>query len=120
MEKFQFRVISRHSLPESEKCPRCLNVFQNFMDLGRGLMGCFKCGSVFVSRTVRDFNYGRIVEQMLLQDLEAREVDKKPPTEIRKDDPDPIFTCSCGKVCKSKAGLVAHQRKCNGGNTGVG
>jgi len=75
----------------AEKCPRCLMLRENFLDIGGELLGCLKCGSVFVRKGFRD---GLDVKGM----LEAQG---------RAD-----WVCECGKVCGSKAGLMAHGRVC--------
>ena len=52
----RFRVASRlQGRDEGEKCPRCLEGWVDFMevDAEKGLFGCYKCGSVFVKKSVR-------------------------------------------------------------------
>jgi hypothetical protein len=106
MSDLNLKVLSRHDSVQNEKCPKCLNVFQHFMDLDGGKLGCYKCGTIFVSKPVRDYNYSRIVEQMKAQQAEKlRLVD---PVQAR-------FLCAhsgCRFEAKTKAGLKAHQRRC--------
>jgi len=95
-----YRVKDRHETVENEKCPRCLEMFKHFMDLGDGLFACYKCGSVFVGKETRDYNYFRIKEQLELQKKETVE-------ELTEN-----LTCVCKFKAKSLAGLSAHQRRC--------
>lgn len=91
------------------KCPMCRYAWQDFMDVGaslgleRGvLLGCYVCGIMFVSKPVRDFDKNHKREAVESESLPVGE-----PSEA--DD----FVAICGKVCKTKAGLLAHERKCN-------
>ena len=128
----QFRVASKHETVDTEKCPRCLDVFQHFMEVTHGLLACYKCGSVFISKPVRDYNYSRIMEQQKEQQLEVQDLEKlrahkckcdqetlvdpiTGPPEVIKESETIRFLCSypeCRFEAKSKAGLVAHQRRC--------
>ena len=84
-----YGVRSRHDLNSNEKCPRCLTIFQDFIDLDKGLLGCYRCGSVFVSKDIRDAEYRC----------------KKEKLEKLKES----LKCHiCGKACKSKLGLTSH------------
>ncbi|MCP4262805.1 MAG: hypothetical protein GY774_35650 [Planctomycetes bacterium] len=107
------RVASRHDAAENEKCPRCLSVFQHFMQLESALLGCYRCGSVFVSKPVRDYNYSRIVDQLKLQQVEEAEYKKM--AEITG--PHERFICGCEFEAKTRAGLAAHQRSCGANST---
>ena len=102
-----YRVKDRHETVENEKCPRCLEMFKHFMDLGDGLFACYKCGSVFVGKETRDYNYFRIKEQLELQ--------KKEVAVVLEEEVEPLvdnFTCVCKFKAKSAAGLSAHKRRC--------
>ena len=84
-----YGIKSRHEGHANEKCPRCLNIFQDFIDIGNGLLGCYKCGCVFVSKDIRDNEYAHKKERVL---------------DINKE-----RTCpECGKVCRNKFGLTSH------------
>jgi uncharacterized C2H2 Zn-finger protein len=100
MEKSDFTVVSRHDL-ENEKCPRCLTIFVNFMVVGENLLGCLNCGSIFVKKEVREFVRDHQKEIMQIHKFAL------PPVGDH--------ACGCGFEAKTKAGLKAHQRKCENG-----
>lgn len=109
----KFRVASRFDdRYAGEKCPFCKNAFQDFMELSEELLACFSCGAAFVPKSVKDSEYaGKKVQ--LERQLAGVVVEEAP--EGSKGG----FKCTmlgedgkaCGKVCKNKLGLMAHQRK---------
>lgn len=99
----KYGILSRHDAIENEKCPKCLMVFQHFIEVGEGVLGCLKCGSVFVGKVYREtFTPARIVEILKAQKKAAIQ-----PAEERSE-----FIAPCGFEAKSKAGKVAHERSC--------
>jgi len=81
----------------SEKCPKCSMINVNFINinLDAGLLGCFSCGGVFVSKRFRN---NLDVRAMLTEQKE----DKR-------------FICSvpgCRRDCGTKLGLMKHEEKC--------
>ena len=103
MEISDFSIVSKHDL-DNEKCPRCLTIFVNFMVVGENLLGCLNCGSVFVKKDVREF-----VRDHQKEILELNKAGHHILVDDIKN------TCGCGFEAKSKAGLKAHQRKCENG-----
>ena len=85
-----YRILSRFDEGnKGEKCPRCLMVGVNFLDIGGEMLGCLVCGGVFIKRSYR---VGLDVRGIL-------------------EGQDRGHVCGdCGKGCKSAAGLVAHRR----------
>ena len=96
MEISDFSIKNRHSGDANEKCPRCLTIFVNFMVVDENLLGCLNCGAVFVRKEVRGFVRSHQKEILINRDV-------KPIDNV----------CNCGFEAKTKAGLAAHQRKCN-------
>lgn len=96
-------VKNRHSCVDNEKCPKCLGIYQHFMDLEDGLLGCFVCGCVFVSKPVRDEVWKTVPAIVRQHQIEAQQA--KIAAENKT-------LCDCGFEAKNKAGLLAHQRKC--------
>lgn len=47
-----FTILSRRD-SGSDKCPRCSRLNVDFIDLGLGMLGCFDCGTVFVTKVER-------------------------------------------------------------------
>ena len=81
---------------KGDVCPKCRMLNQNFPILGATLFSydvkvqeflCMTCGTIFVPKSERS----KIDIKALMNPL----------------------TCTCGKVCKSKAGLESHKRSCN-------
>jgi hypothetical protein len=102
----KFRVASRWDKRyELEKCPVCKNAFQDFLELSEDLLGCFSCGVVFVPKHVKDSEYAGKKVQLEKQLAEVKEEDVEPGT------PGALKCSICGKLCKSKLGLMSHQRK---------
>lgn len=105
MELSDFRLLSKHDADKTEKCPRCLQIFQNFLDLGHNQLACLKCGCVFVGRDVRSF-----VDRNQKAILKSQELE----VQIKEHFADELV-CACGFKAKNKTGLVAHKRHCNNG-----
>jgi len=85
---------------KGERCPKCSETFSNFIIIDDNLLACYKCGTVFVRKFIRDMEYDRVKEQLAIQI-----VYKKPTVE------ETVWLCKiCGKLCKSKGGLGAHMR----------
>jgi hypothetical protein len=98
------------------------------MDLGNGRLGCYQCGSVFISKPVRDYNYSRTIDQLKAQQAEAEDfklgktlIEQFPyPPKSVKETEKVRWVCGhvkpdkspCGFEAKSKAGLGAHMRRC--------
>lgn len=118
----RFKVASRLNIrQEGEKCPRCLDGWVDFMvvDEENGLLGCYKCGSVFVSKAIREEERVGKKEQLARQVIVV--VNDKPglvaalPAAVDK----PAFICTepgCGKAFTVKVALIGHMRshKANG------
>jgi hypothetical protein len=101
----KYRVASRFDkINETEKCPNCKNAFQDFIEFSEDLFGCFKCGTAFVPKRVRDAEFEGKRDQLDKQLSEMTDVftDAK--------DPDGLRCSVCNKICKSKLGLMSHQR----------
>ena len=100
-----FRVASR-MLHESdgEKCPKCREIFTDFMMIDTNVWACYKCGTVFVPTRVRKAEIADKKAQILRQ-LEER----KAVEEAEKVQP---LTCQhCGFVAKTEQGLKVHIKK---------
>lgn len=91
------RLVSKHRLPENEKCPKCLMIFSNFAQVSDDLLGCLKCGCVFIRSEVRN---------------ELSEHQAKILVEQDKVIELPVYRCECGFEAKNNVGLAAHQRHC--------
>ena len=90
------------ALNKGEKCPKCLNINVNFLDMGESCLSCLRCGCMFVRKSLLDS-----IDQKAL--LEKQRIE------------DEGFLCRVGGCShkipfKTKAGLMAHQR---GGKCGV-
>jgi ribosomal protein L37AE/L43A len=109
-----FKVVTWKESGENEKCPKCLNIRQDFMEVFPNVWGCYQCGCVFIPKAVRYKELEGKREQIKLQ--EAKKEDAPAPVsaeEIKEilAEPEPEWKCEvCGKVCGSKAGLAAHMR----------
>jgi len=79
---------------QDNKCPNCLFLNQNFIKVSDGMLACYKCGTVFIAKYVRDDF------QLNLRDiLKAQEQDRSK------------WVCEeCGKICKTKNGLMVHSK----------
>ena len=96
-------------LNSSEACVYCRTGFVDFADiLGNGtLLGCYVCGGVFMSSDCRAHEKEHKAEQLKRQE----EVVSATTSPVIEDE-QTIFTAKCGKECKSRAGLQAHERAC--------
>ena len=74
---------------KTEKCPVCLSISQNFMELSENTLGCLYCGCVFVPKFIRK---GLDIKALL--EAQSKE----------------LICEVCGKVCKSALGLTSHMR----------
>ena len=84
-------------------------VWQDFIDIsGDGkMLGCYECGTVFISKRTRLEDLAGKCEYLDALSQTASVVEKKEPmTEVFE------FTAKCGKLCKSNAGRVSHERRC--------
>lgn len=105
------RIRSRHDLPGQEKCPHCLQIFVNFADLGNSLLGCLKCGCVFIEKDKRE--YLREHQKTILSDqLANKELVELGAKVDNGKVVVSLLECECGFIAKSNAGLAAHQRNC--------
>jgi hypothetical protein len=140
----EYRILSRHDTVSNEKCPNCLTIFQHFLDFAdaryldqAGRLACLKCGTVFISKRVREeLTPGRIKDILEQQSLEEANDEnseyfknlKLPHSQtleaaVNQPDTDagktPIavinemFTAPCGFEAKTKAGQVNHSRSCD-------
>ena len=101
----KFRIASRFDERyKDEKCPQCRTAFQDFMELSEDLLGCFSCGVAFIPKSTKDSEYAGKKVQLELQLREMSEGD------IESDGVKGLKCSVCGKVCKNKLGLMAHQR----------
>lgn len=98
---------------KGERCPKCSEVFSNFIIIDDSLLACYKCGTVFVRKFIRDREYIRVKTQLAIQAKEKEKTVKdedivhKRPTIEGTD----TWLCKvCGKLCKSKLGLASHMR----------
>ncbi len=96
----RFRVASRMlKETETEKCPRCLEGWSNFIILDETLWACFKCGSVFVPKSVRYKEQEGLKDQIEKQVAEVKEKEKEE------------FRCpQCDFVGKNVKSLDTHKR----------
>ena len=96
------RIASRFSDENrGERCPRCLMLNRNFLELSDVMLGCLDCGSVFIRKS---FRVALDVRGMLeSQMLECGKV-------VGEAKPAGHVCCDCGLECKSAAGLAAHRR----------
>lgn len=106
----KFRVASRFDdRYKLEKCPQCKTAFQDFMELSEDLLACFSCGSAFIPKSLKDSEWGGKKVQLEKQLLEVTDIESEDGTGMKctmLDEDGKV----CGKVCKSKLGLMAHQR----------
>jgi len=107
----KFRIASRFDERyKLEKCPQCRSAFQDFMELSEDLLACFSCGVAFVPKALKDSEWAGKKERLERQLLEIKDIDSDDGTGLK---------CTmlnedgkvCGKICKNKLGLMAHQRK---------
>lgn len=131
MSRFRvFRKLGAGQRGVVEKCPICSEGWVDFMDInGDGsLLGCYKCGAVFVSKSLRDSELQgkkeQIERQLKPEYLKEPVKDRVPDAvkalndaflETLKDDigqtDDVKFICpTCQKECKNQVGLMAHMR----------
>ena len=104
----KFRVASRFDERYvGEKCPQCKMAFQDFIEFGDELLACFACGVAFIPRMVKDAEWSGKKAQLEKQLAEMTDVESEDDKGLRCTFP------GCGKVCKSKLGLMAHQRSHN-------
>jgi ribosomal protein L37AE/L43A len=68
-----FRVITWKESGENEKCPKCLNIRQDFMEIMPNVWACYQCGCVFVPKAVRYKELEGKREQVALQQRERAE-----------------------------------------------
>jgi len=76
------------------------------------ILGCFSCGATFIPGGLRDSEWSGKKAQLEKQLDEVRDIDSDDGTGLKctmlaKDGK------VCGKVCKNKLGLMAHQRSHN-------
>ena len=89
-----------------ERCPKCLITNQNFLVISHAdilLLGCFRCGTVFVSR--------RFISMLDVRAL----LDEQKCAEQEANAPDPAakYQCpSCQRDCRTGSGLAAHLKVC--------
>ena len=127
---------------EGEKCPVCRMINTNFYVLESGLLGCRSCGCVFISRGVRHNAQkidviNRPSHEIIEEEVNAQKV-RKDERQVQKEGNErqggeeesgqdiqlsekegpeagnekEIKCERCGMICKSLAGLRAHQRRC--------
>ena len=102
------RIESKHDC-RGDKCPFCLQVHVNFAVVSDDLLGCLKCGCVFIRKSVKEDLRDRQVE-ILVEQLKEKEVPKDP---FHDDfDPSEKLYCECGFFAKNTTGLAAHKRHC--------
>jgi len=95
-----------------EKCPQCKMAFQDFMELSEDLLACFSCGVAFVPKGLKDSEWVGKKAQLERQLLEVRDIDSEDGKGLKctmLDEDGKV----CGRICKNKLGLMAHQRKHN-------
>jgi predicted adenine nucleotide alpha hydrolase (AANH) superfamily ATPase len=95
-----------------DKCPRCLDGWVDFMDInGDGtLLGCYKCGCVFVSKDVRASEIEGKKEQLEKQDEELAKEKESQESEILSEQ-EGAYKCEiCGKTFGAKIALIGHMR----------
>jgi hypothetical protein len=95
----------------NEKCPRCLETYNDFMDiLGDGaVLGCYKCGTLFVSRELRAKEVGGKKEQIMFQRMTKTVKVEESPADASF--PPGGYVCGeCHKICKTRLGLDSHLR----------
>jgi ribosomal protein L37AE/L43A len=129
-----FRVITWKESGEQEKCPKCLNIRQDFMEIMPNVWACYQCGCVFVPKAVRykeiEGKRGQIAKQEAEKELNILpgKIMLSPGNKVVFSEGMEVvsgklevsaesgFKCMiCEKECASKAGLLAHQRKAHKG-----
>jgi len=80
---------------KDDRCPICKYLNQNFIEVSDKELSCYSCGLMFLNKETRNAMKAVSFEMLKKQGEEKRE-----------------YPCDCGFKAKSKAGLVAHQRKC--------
>jgi len=121
MSRFRvFRKLGAGQRGVVEKCPICSEGWVDFIDInGDGsLLGCFKCGCVFISKSLRDSELQGKKEQIEKQLREAaklpdavKAVNEAFQETMTYDFTEDGFVCpTCQKVCKNQVGLMAHMR----------
>lgn len=101
----KFRIASRFDERyKDEKCPQCKTAFQDFMELSEDLLACFLCGVAFVPKSLKDSEYLGKKAQL------EKQLSEMKPEDVESTDAKGIKCSLCGKICKSKLGLMAHQR----------
>ena len=104
----KFRVASRFDERyKRDKCPICKMAFQDFIELSDVLLGCETCRVSFVPILVAESEKSGKKVQLEKQLAEMTDVESEDDKGLRCTFP------GCGKVCKSKLGLMAHQRSHN-------
>jgi len=78
-----------------DKCPICLAVHHNFIEVSDKELACYYCGIIFLNKETRDGMLRASKEMQIKQGKDSR-----------------TFVCDCGFKSKTNAGLKAHQRKC--------
>ena len=90
-----------------ERCPKCLITNQNFLIIPSEeipLLGCFRCGTVFVSkRFISGLDVRALLEEQKRVEKAAAEPEPEPKTYI---------CSSCQKDCRTGSGLAAHLKVC--------
>ena len=107
----KFRIASRFDdRYKLDKCPQCKSGFQDFMELSEDLLACFSCGVAFVPKILKDFEWAGKKAQLERQLLEVTDIESEDGKGLKCTMLDGDGKV-CGRVCKSKLGLMAHQRK---------
>jgi ribosomal protein L37AE/L43A len=93
---------------EGEKCPKCLNTWQNFMIVTEDLWACYDCGTVFVPKRIKVEESAGLKEQILKQHEEFKAKQKEETEEKAKAEE---FKCpQCEFIGKNAMSLRTHVR----------
>jgi hypothetical protein len=97
----------------SDKCPRCSRTGVDFVIIQEGVLGCFDCGCVFLTKAERvKTRTSASVPKVVVPEIFVEEI--VPVIEGSESKPDLVCPV-CQKVCKNKLGLTSHMRTHQGG-----
>jgi hypothetical protein len=118
----------------SDKCPRCSRTGVDFVIIQEGVLGCFDCGCVFLTKAERvktrtSASVPKVVvpeifieRQVLVSSGEPETLEWSTVSDPNSFEPiegsesKPDLVCPvCQKVCKNKLGLTSHMRTHQGG-----
>jgi hypothetical protein len=120
----------------SDKCPRCSRTGVDFVIIQEGVLGCFDCGCVFLTKAERvktrtSASVPKVVvpEIFTEENVGVAQTEEQLPCKQTVEGATPSIGSSievgsesadwmcpvCQKVCKNKLGLTSHMRTHQGG-----